>query len=208
MRNEQKPSPTQSILEHLENLWRCLNEPSPTILRRIVEFITTLDEPHRSASFKIIAEHFISNMGLHILDLMTTFQQKAEEENISSANQQETLNHVLQEAPRILEELIKRVSIQSLDDIAALSNISVELQMLSSSETAQDAQSWLYELPSMYCRQLTQEKLVAKEAMDGTAFTASPMTFKMTIFTEKTSVELQTLVPLKTDNIIYWPKAS
>ncbi|HYK86585.1 MAG TPA: hypothetical protein VEV19_14540 [Ktedonobacteraceae bacterium] len=208
MRNEQKPSSSQLILEHLEDLWRGLNEPSPVILRRIVEFIATLEEPHRSASFKIIAEHFISHMGLHILDLMTTFQQKAEEENISLANQQETLNHVLQEAPVIFEELIKRISLQSLDDMAALSNISVELQALSSSETAEDAQSWLYELPSMFYRLLAQEKLISKEPMSGTAFTARPVTFKMTIVTEKTVAELQNPVSLKTDNIIYWPQAS
>src|SRR5713101_2925626 len=160
MQNDQLLLRTQRIIEHLEDLWDYPQEPSPDVLRQITEFVVGLQEPYKTIGLKKIAEHTISNMSLHILATMATFQQKAEEEGIRSEDRQETLAHVQPETFRILHELSKPVSVRSLDDLAALTNITVSLQTLSQNDSAEAAQSWLYELPTMYYRQLTQENLV------------------------------------------------
>jgi len=160
MQNDQSLLRTQRIIEHLEGLWQCPQEPSPNELRQITEFIVSLQEPYRSTGLEIIARHTVSNMSLHILALMATFQQKAEQEAISPEDRKETFEHIQPEVFRILDELSKHVSVRSLDDLAALTNITVSLQTLSQNDSAEAAQSWLYELPTMYYRQLTQENLV------------------------------------------------
>jgi len=153
---------TQHVIEHLQDIWRYPQEPSPDVLRQITEFVIGLEEPYRTIGFQKITEHTISNMSLHILALMAIFQQKAEQEGISLENRDKTFDHIKQEAFQILDALSKNISVQSLDDLAVLSNITVGLQTLSRTDSAQEAQSWLYELPTMYYHQLEQEKLVIK----------------------------------------------
>lgn len=160
MQNSQELLRTQRIIEHLAELWRYPQEPSPDELRHITEFVIGLQEPYRTIGLEKIAEHTISNLSLHILALMATFQQKAEQEGISAEARQETFDQIQPEAFRILDQLSKHVSVESLDDLVALTNITVSLQTLSRSDTAEAAQSWLYELPTIYYRQLTQESLM------------------------------------------------
>jgi len=160
MQNGQELLRTQRIIEHLAELWRYPQEPSPDELRHITEFVIGLQEPYRTIGLEKIAEHVLSNMSLHILALMATFQQKAEQEGISTEDRKETFEHIQPQAFRILDELSKCVSVRSLDDLAALTSITVSLQTLSQHDSAEAAQSWLYELPTMYYRQLTQESLV------------------------------------------------
>jgi hypothetical protein len=160
MQDKQSTQRTQHILEQLEDLSTYPQEPAPDVLRQITEFIVGLQEPYRAMGLKKIAEHIVSNMSLHVLALMVTFQQKAEEEGISLENRDEAIEHIKPVAFEILDKLSKGISIQSLDDIVALNNISVGLQTLSQSDSAEEAQSWLYELPAIYYRQLTQENLL------------------------------------------------
>jgi len=160
MQNDQELLRTQRIIEHLADQWRYPQEPSPEELRHITEFVIGLQEPYRTIGLEKIAEHTISNMSLHILALMATFQQKAEQEGILPEDRKETFDHIQPGAFGILRELGKHISVQSLDDLAALTNITVSLQTLSRSDTAEAAQSWLYELPTIYYRQLTQESLM------------------------------------------------
>lgn len=53
-----------------------------------------------------------------------------------------------------------RISLSSLDDLAVLSNIVIGLQTLSQTHSAQEAQSWLYELPTLCYQQLAREHLL------------------------------------------------
>src|SRR5260370_12260592 len=128
MQNDQSLLRTQPIIEHLEGLWRCTQEPSRDELRQITEFIVSLQEPYRSTGLEIIARHTVSNMSLHILALMATFQQKAEQEAISTEDRKETFEHIQPEAFRILDELSKHVYARSLDDLPAITNIKFILQ--------------------------------------------------------------------------------
>src|SRR5260370_16806611 len=162
MQNDQSLPRTQRIIEHLEGLWRCPQEPSPNELRQITEFIVSLQEPYRSTGLEIIARHTVSNMSLHILALMATFQQKAEQEAISTEDRKETFEHIQPEAFRILDELSKHVSVRSLDVLAALTNITVSLQTFSQNDSPQPAQSWLSTFPTLNYPQLAKEILVVK----------------------------------------------
>lgn len=148
------------IIEHLETLWKYSQEPSPESLKRIAEFINTLNEPYKTIGLTKIAEHAIGNMALHMLALMATFQQKSQEEGISSEEYRKTFERISPEVFRLLDDLSKNVSIHSFDDLAALSNITLELQTLSQTDSADEARSWLIELPTMYSQQLAQENLI------------------------------------------------
>ena len=155
----------QNIIEHLENSWKLPQELSPENLRHITELIIGLQEPYKSIGLRIIADHIVNDMSLHILDMISTLQRKAEEEGISSEELEDTLRFILPEIFQILDNLTKHVSIQSLNDIATLSNITVSLQTSSDTTSANEAQSLLYEVPTIYYNQLTHEHLITKGPM-------------------------------------------
>src|SRR5947209_16543857 len=73
----------QNILEYLADLWKSSHIPSNEDLKRIAEFVVLLPEAYKSTALTTLAEHFVNSIGLHILDLMATYQQKAEQEGIS-----------------------------------------------------------------------------------------------------------------------------
>ena len=164
--DEQVVSPSlrnQRVLEYLEDLWKRPHMPSQEDLKRISEFVVSLPEEYRSVGLTTIANHFVNSMGLHMLELMATFQQKAEQEGISSRECKKTFDKTLPRTFQILDTLNKQVYVQSLDSLVALSNITIPLYTLSESDTTEEAQTWLYELPKIYYRRLTQENLVAKD---------------------------------------------
>jgi hypothetical protein len=152
----------QHILEHLEKLLRRPHEPSHDEFRHITEFIISLPEEYRAVGLTTIAEHFVNGMELHMLAIMATFQQRAEQEGISQEERQSTFNDILPQMFQTLAMLSKQISVKSLDELAALSNITVALYTLSRAETAQEAQKWLYELPTTYCRRLVQAGLLVE----------------------------------------------
>jgi hypothetical protein len=154
---------TKRIINHLEDKLQLLQMPSPYGLSQVMAFITGLQDPwyeaDRIAVLKRIAEYVVSTMNIHMLNLLAIFKEKAEEEGIRSEDREETLNYVLPVITRVTGEVSTRLSVQSLDDLAALINITVRLQVLSRTDSADEAQNWLYELPAMYQRQLTNEDL-------------------------------------------------
>jgi len=154
---------TQHILEHLEMQLKRSHEPSHDDFKRIIESVLDTSEAYRTIGLTTIAEHFVNGMELHLLDLVSTFQEKAEQEGISLKERQTTLKDVLPEAFQTLEILSKNVSVGSLDELAALNNITISLYTLSSVESAEEAQKWLYELPTTYSRRLRQAGLLLEE---------------------------------------------
>jgi len=228
--DEQVVSPSlrnQRVLEYLEDLWKRPHMPSQEDLKRISEFVVSLPEEYRSVGLTTIANHFVNNMSLHMLELMATFQQKAEQEGISSRECKKTFDKTLPKAFQVLAALNTQASVQSLDSLVALSNITIALYTLSWSDSAEEAQSLLYELPTMYYERLTQENLVVKDhksAPDDSA-TAQPskssdwssyqpmqgyiipergMT-EVTIPTQK--VSSSSPVPVETGKILFMPAA-
>lgn len=158
--NEQFALRTRKIIEHLEEVWRHSYQPSSETLKRITEFVLSLPEQYQAIGLQIIAKHTVDNMSLHMLDLLGTYQQNAEQEGISAEDREKALGHIIPEVSRTLAALQESVSVRSLDDLAALINITSRLQILSQSDTAEEAQSWLYELPTRYYRKLATEGLV------------------------------------------------
>jgi len=155
---------TQRILEHLEKQLRRPHEPSHDDFRRIIEFIHDIPEAYKTIGLTAIAEHFVNGMELHLLALMTRFEEKAEQEGISLKERQATLDDVLPEAFQTIKALNKQISVKSLDELVALNNITIALYTLSSVETAEEAQRWLYELPATYSRKLRQNGLLPPES--------------------------------------------
>jgi len=83
----------EALIEHLENQWRSVDEPTSIItLKRIIEFIMGLEEENRNAGLTAIAKHFISTLSLHYLDIMSIFQQKAEQEEIDLKEREGTFH--------------------------------------------------------------------------------------------------------------------
>lgn len=150
----------QNILEYLVDLWKSSYTPSNEDLKRIAEFVVLLPEEYKSTGLTTIAEHFVNSISLHILDLMATYQQKAEQEGICAEDVQRTFEDIFPLVFSTLETLRKQLSIQSLDALAALSNITIPLHTLSKVNSAEEAQNWLYELPETYQSELQQEKML------------------------------------------------
>ena len=161
MQNVQTSPRIQQILQHLEGNWEALQPLSPNALKRITAFLTGLQTPrYEAAALKKVAEYMVSTMNLHLLNMLTIFRENAEQEGISVEDREETLNEVLPEIINLMEEISNRLSIQSLDDLATLVNITTRLEILSETDSADEAQNWLYELPSLYRARLQQGRLL------------------------------------------------
>ena len=159
MQNTQLSPRTQRILKHMEENWEALSLPSRDTLKSIL--LTGLQEPRSEAVvLKTLAEHMVNAMDLHLLYLLAIFRKNAEQEGISVEDCEETMNDVLPEIMRVMEEVRSRLSLQSLDDLATFINITANLQVLSETDSALDAQNWLYELPVLFHGRLQQERLL------------------------------------------------
>lgn len=150
----------QQLINHLEALWKRPYQPSTEKLRRVIELLTQLPEPYQALGVTKIAEYLVSNMGLHFLDIIATFQQKAEGEGIDREERIQTLRGIMPELYPEMMGISKQVFIRTLDDLITLSNITFSLYTLSRVHTAEEAQGWMYELPVLYRRQLLQERLI------------------------------------------------
>ncbi len=151
---------TQQLINHLEALWKRPYQSSPEMLRRVIEFLAQLPEPYQALGITKIAEYLVSNMSLHFLDIIATFQQKAEGEGIDREERVQTLRGIMPELFPEMMGISKQVFIRTLDDLITLSHITFSLYTLSQVNTAEDAQGWMYELPVLYRRQLVQERLI------------------------------------------------
>jgi len=152
----------QRVIEHFKNACENLEEISPELLADISKFIVGLSEPYKNTALNMIAEYMVGTMKVHILSLMTTFQNNAKQDGIRPENCKETFEQVLPETFRILSELSKNISVESLDELYTLTHITGSLQTLNETTSAAMAQNSLYRLPSMYYRELDKEHLVTK----------------------------------------------
>ncbi len=150
----------QELIESLKEVWCYPHEPSFMMLERITTLVIRCQEPYRTMGLASIAQHLVNNMSLHFLDLVAAFQQNAVREGISAEEREETLNESITEFYPRMVNLGHSISVQSLEDLVTLSNITISLYGLSRADSAEKAQRWLYKLPKLYTKQLTQEHLV------------------------------------------------
>ena len=160
MQREQLSPRNQRILEEIEGMWQHQKDLSPDALKHITELVITLPEEYRNVGLRAIAGKVIGAMNLHLIELIETFRRKAEQEGIRSEERDETLKDTSPEIFSVMKKVSDQIVVQSLDDLVTLINITVSLQMLSSTDLAEDAQNWLFELPSLYYNRLVKEKLV------------------------------------------------
>ena len=151
---------TQRIIDYLKDLWGSPHVPSSDDLKCITEFVVHLPEEYRSKALTALAEHFVNGMSLHMLDIMANYQQKAEQEGLSAEDTQRTFEDIFPRAFHAIETLRKQLSVQSLDSLAALCNITIALYSISRADTAEEAQTWLYELSEAYLSELQQEHML------------------------------------------------
>ena len=155
----------QHLVDSLKDLWNRPHTPSHEELNRILEFVVHLPGSYHAAALTTIAENLVSSMELHYLDILATFREKAGQEGIDAEEQEATLVDSMTEMFPLLMGLSKRIVVQSLDDLATLSAITIGLYGLSHVESAEQAQRWIYSLPKVYIRQLAQEHLFANHQM-------------------------------------------
>lgn len=159
MQDEQLSLRTQRLIEQLENLWQSEHEPSLETLRHI---LVNLPQQYQTIGMLAIAERLVSSLKLHFLEIIATFYQKAEQEEIDSEEREETLQDIKLETHRLME-LSKHLSIRSIDDLLTLSNTTFGLYDLSQVGSAEDAQRWMYKLPMLYRNKLEQEHLIPRQ---------------------------------------------
>lgn len=161
MQREQLTPRNQRLLEYLESAWQDQEQLSPDFRKRITELVLRLPEEYSATGLREIANDVVSAMNMHVLKLLATFQEKAEEEGISVSSRDKTLTQVMPEAFAIMERVRTQLHVRSLDDLVTLVNVTTSLQTLSESDSAEEVHSWLYELPMMFYRQLTRVGLIA-----------------------------------------------
>jgi hypothetical protein len=148
------------MIEYHEDQWQSVHEPSNITLKRIVKLVSNLDAEYKTAGLTAIAEYFANALSLHFLDIMLTFQQKAEQEGIELDEREGIFHDILSESFPMMMELSRNILIQSLDALLTLSNITFGLYKLSHVDSAESARRWMYKLPKLYHSQLTQEHLL------------------------------------------------
>lgn len=159
MQNPDVSTLTERILKHLGDNWEALPLPSRDALKNII--LTGLQtSPYEAVMLKNLADYMISTMNLHLWNMVAILRENAEQEGISAEDCEETLKDVLPKMTRLMEDIRNRLSIQTLDDLATLVNITANLQILSQSDFADDAQDWLYGLPELYHGRLQHEQLL------------------------------------------------
>jgi hypothetical protein len=191
----------QRIIEHLQNSWQSLDAISPEVIARIATFITGLPEQYRKSAMKIVADGITNTMSLHLLSLMATFEQSAEQESISPEDCQETFKTALPETFRLFETLNKHLSVQSLDDLVVLSNVTGSLRILSQTTSAEEAQNWIDELPSLYSYQLKQENLISNDFLDWTQVEKDTNTMQSLTISASSMQQSISPISLKMDNV-------
>lgn len=159
MQNPDVSARTEQILKHLGDKWQTLPLPSQDALKNII--LTGLQtSTYEGVVLKNVAEYMVSTMNLHLWNMVAILREHAEQEGISAEDCEETLKDVLPEMTHLMEVIQKRLSIQTLDDLATLVNITTNLQILSKSNFADDAQDWLYRLPRLYHNRLQHQHLL------------------------------------------------
>lgn len=160
MSNTQTPQRNQHIIEHIKDAWGDLQQPTPEKIVRILDSLRTLPEQDAKVGLETIATYLTNTMAVHLFDLLAIFQEKAEQEGFSAADREEILNDVLPDVIKLVQELKEHVTANSIEALAILANTTIGLQMLSTTDSADDAHSWLYELPSICHGQLSERKLL------------------------------------------------
>ncbi len=150
----------QHLISYFEEQYSQSHHPSLDVIKRVTEFLVLLPEQYQALGMTKIAEYLINRLDLHFLDIIATFQQKAEHEGIDAEERRETIRGVVTEFFPEMMGISKQISIRSIDDLVTLNNITSALYTLSQVHTAAEAQGWMYELPTLYWRQLAQERLV------------------------------------------------
>lgn len=160
----------ERLLERLKELWQYPHEITFETLKRI---LVDLPKEDQRVGLEVVSEHLVSLMKVHFLDIVATFHQKAEEEGINTEEREEIAYDIRHDALQALQKLKNQLSIQSIDDLIILSNITFGLYGLSQIETAEQAERWMYKLPKMYSDRLEQEHLVI-ETLQVTTVSTSP----------------------------------
>lgn len=153
---------TQRLIESFGEMSQYSFQLPAEQLRHLLGFIVHFPKAYQVMALTKIAEHLVDNMGLHFLDIMTTFQQRAEQEGIRREEREATFQDIMPELFPSMMRLSRDLSIHSLDDLVRLSNITFSLYGLSQVETAEDAEQWIYTLPKVYLSQLEQDHLIAQ----------------------------------------------
>ncbi len=145
------------LLARLEEVWQFSHELTFETLQRI---IVELPEEEQALGIEAIAEHLVSTMKLHFLDIVAMFRQKAEEEDISVQERDEVVQDVMPEAYHSIQKLGQQLAVKSVSDLVVLGNITLGLYTVSQVTSAEQAERWMYTLPGIYRDRLEHEHLI------------------------------------------------
>ncbi len=149
---------SQQLVERIEELWENTSLPSPDDLKQI---LATLPEPYKTMGIQAIAEQFVNTIQLHLLQTIARFYQQAENEGIDAKERDETLKDVELNTYQLMT-LNKQLTINSLERLLRLGEITASVQELSQCDNAEEAQRWMYKLPNIYRVRLEKERLSEK----------------------------------------------
>jgi len=150
---------SQRMAEQLKDL---LQNRQAHSFETLNHMLLALPTPYKAMGLDTIAELLVTDMKLHFLEIVAAFHQSAEQEGIDADERDETLQDSEVDAFRLMQ-VSKQLAVRSLDDLLTLGNITFGLRALSKVRDAENAQSWLYKLPTMYLSRIEQEHLVTPQ---------------------------------------------
>lgn len=125
----------------------------------IEQLILALPMQYREMAIQAAAEQFVIAMRLQTLQLVALFYQQAEREGISAEDRDETLQDVEADI-HSLGDLIHKLVVNTPEALARIGEITVGVRGLSQCSSAENVQSWLYDVSSVYQDTLEQGHFV------------------------------------------------
>jgi hypothetical protein len=159
--NQTVLSHEQRLVAEVKEQLQKSSEPTPEALERM---LLTLPEKYRTMAIRALAERFVNNMKLHLLDIAAHFYQSAGDEEISAEERDETLQDVEADIHSLMG-LLHRLTVSRLETLSRLGVITASIEDLSQCDSAEDAQRWLYNLPKVYQQSLEREHLTRTKVL-------------------------------------------
>jgi hypothetical protein len=146
----------QGFVEELEKYWQDIYNLSPRDLRQV---LLALPNKYKTMAIQAVTEYLANSMKVHLLHTAAIFCQQAEDEGVDAKERAATLEDVEADVCSIME-LSQSLSVRTYKDLLKLGKIAASVQGLGESDTAEDAQNWLYNMPAIYSGRLKREHLI------------------------------------------------
>lgn len=150
------PPHERYLVAEVKKVFQAIPAFSP---EQMEQLILTIPAQCREMAIRLAGQQLVYSMTLHMLQLATAFYQYAETEGIDEDERDETLQDIKADLDLFMD-LARRLAVDTPETLARLAEITASIQNLSQCRSAEEMQSWLYDLPVIYQESLEREQLL------------------------------------------------